>query len=252
MIGKDSSPIVSTIQPRSLKRVQQFSAVKFAMTARMPCTFSPHGIQGEAISPVPYNRWDLDRLSKSGKAVARPRFGGWLEEVDQFDSSMFGVSAPEAELMDPQQRLLLEAVWEAAQVGTSCMQADFFLSFTIASDASDVPATVIIAERPPLALQRRTILAPNKKCKVMLGCSFEEQASPLQTVSHSAACTGPNVKLRGVRNAKLGISYRSLHWHSADGVWRPGCRSYHQHGSFCSNRQSFQRSRRQNLLHFWP
>ena len=74
--------------------------------------------KGKLSAQCPYSRWDLDGVSKGGKAVTRPRFGGWLENVDQFDSSMFGISAPEAELMDPQQRLLLEAVWEAAQVET--------------------------------------------------------------------------------------------------------------------------------------
>ena len=67
---------------------------------------------------MPLSRWDLDSRNKSGKAVLRPRFGGWLERVDEFDSSMFGISAPEAELMDPQQRLLLEVVWGAAQVSS--------------------------------------------------------------------------------------------------------------------------------------
>ena len=89
---------------------------------------------------MPYNRWDLDGVSKSGKAITRPRFGGWLEGVDQFDSNMFGISAPEAELMDPQQRLLLEAVWEAAQVKILCIQREVPAKLNIASNVSDVSA----------------------------------------------------------------------------------------------------------------
>lgn len=84
------------------------------MALRMPCSFAAG--QTEEISTVPYARWDLDSLSKGGKSVLRPRFSAWLTDVDRFDSSLFGITAPEAELMDPQQRLLLEAAWEVTQV----------------------------------------------------------------------------------------------------------------------------------------
>ena len=46
----------------------------------------------------------------------RPRFGGWLDNVAEFDASLFGITAPEAELMDPQQRLVLELAWQVSQV----------------------------------------------------------------------------------------------------------------------------------------
>lgn len=116
LLGRDTSPAIPQVQLKLAEKSQQSSAIKFAISARMPCSFSPKEIQEEAISSVPYNRWDLDGLSKSGKAMNRPRFGGWLKGVDYFDSTVFGISAPEAELMDPQQRLLLEAMWETVQV----------------------------------------------------------------------------------------------------------------------------------------
>jgi acyl transferase domain-containing protein len=61
----------------------------------------------DQISAVPFRRWDLDSLWR-GKPLVRARFGGFLQNVANFDCAAFGISVPEAELMDPQQRLLLE------------------------------------------------------------------------------------------------------------------------------------------------
>ncbi len=68
---------------------------------------------GSGITQVPPDRWDLEDLSPTGKAISR--WGGFLAQVDQFDASFFQIAPQEARVMDPQQRLVLEVAWEALE-----------------------------------------------------------------------------------------------------------------------------------------
>jgi polyketide synthase PksN len=72
----------------------------------------------DCVTEVPPERWnprdyfDPDPAA-AGKTLSR--WGGFLADIDKFDSLFFNISPAEAELMDPQQRLFLEEAWHALE-----------------------------------------------------------------------------------------------------------------------------------------
>ncbi|WP_052420709.1 type I polyketide synthase, partial [Hyalangium minutum] len=65
----------------------------------------------DAITRVPESRWRTEDWPEP-PAV---RWGSFLDQIEQFDPSFFGISHREALKMDPQQRLLLEVSWTALE-----------------------------------------------------------------------------------------------------------------------------------------
>lgn len=72
----------------------------------------------DMISEIPKERWDWheyygDPLSEKNKIKVKN--GGFIDDVDKFDASFFGISPRDAELMDPQHRLMIESTYSVIE-----------------------------------------------------------------------------------------------------------------------------------------
>ncbi len=72
----------------------------------------------DMVTEIPRDRWDwrqFDGDATHEENKSSSRWGGFLDDVDKFDSQFFSISRREAELMDPQQRLFLETTWKTIE-----------------------------------------------------------------------------------------------------------------------------------------
>ncbi|WP_307852184.1 SDR family NAD(P)-dependent oxidoreductase [Streptomyces sp. b94] len=72
----------------------------------------------DCVTEVPADRWDADALfdaDPSAPGRSYGRWGGFLSDVDSFDSLFFQIAPKQARTMDPQERLFLETAWSALE-----------------------------------------------------------------------------------------------------------------------------------------
>jgi polyketide synthase 12 len=141
------------------------------------------------ISEIPPNRQTTDG---SVLATLSPgaRYGAFLEQIDRFDCSFFGIAPKEAAAMDPQQRLMLELCWEAledAHVIPSSLagtQTGVFVG-AIAGDYGD-----LLRELEPSALTRH---AATGSLRSMIA----------NRVSHTLGLCGPSLTVDTGQSSSL-------------------------------------------------
>jgi long-subunit acyl-CoA synthetase (AMP-forming)/3-oxoacyl-(acyl-carrier-protein) synthase len=81
--------------------------------------FWAHLVAGDdLITEIPKDRFDWeayqgDPLYEANKM--NTRWGGFINDVDKFDASFFGIRPKEARSMDPQQRMFMETAWKALE-----------------------------------------------------------------------------------------------------------------------------------------
>ncbi|UCH94143.1 MAG: hypothetical protein JSV88_28270 [Candidatus Aminicenantes bacterium] len=71
-----------------------------------------------SVTEVPADRWDVNQYYEPDTTDPNKtycKWGGFLQDVDQFDPLFFNISPAEAELLDPQQRLFLQEAWRAIE-----------------------------------------------------------------------------------------------------------------------------------------
>ena len=71
----------------------------------------------DCIEPIPSHRWNSDvfRQLETNPETEFARVGGFVHDIEDFDSAFFGISPREAIDIDPQQRILLELAWRCME-----------------------------------------------------------------------------------------------------------------------------------------
>lgn len=76
-------------------------------------------VQGrDCINEIPASRWDYRcyfNKDRNAKDSAYSKWGGFVDDIDQFDAQFFNISCREAEIIDPQIRNYLHAAWQCIE-----------------------------------------------------------------------------------------------------------------------------------------
>ncbi|HBE71685.1 MAG TPA: polyketide synthase [Planctomycetaceae bacterium] len=72
----------------------------------------------DCITETPKSRWNLQQFYAAGEALpgkTQSKWGGYIDDIEQFDPQLFRISPREASGMDPQQRMLLDVAYRAIE-----------------------------------------------------------------------------------------------------------------------------------------
>ncbi|MGN8844761.1 SDR family NAD(P)-dependent oxidoreductase [Niallia sp. HCP3S3_B10] len=76
-----------------------------------------------SIKEIPGDRWkygEFTELPEGYKSKSVSKWGGFINQVDTFDTRFFGLSNREVDAMDPQQRIMLELTWSCLEDAGIC------------------------------------------------------------------------------------------------------------------------------------
>ncbi|WP_230427435.1 SDR family NAD(P)-dependent oxidoreductase [Collimonas humicola] len=80
----------------------------------------------DSITEIPLSRWDHQKHyhpDRNAKGQVYSKWGGFIDDIDQFDAGFFSISPREAEITDPQERLFLQTAWECLEDACYTRQA---------------------------------------------------------------------------------------------------------------------------------
>ncbi|MDD2052486.1 SDR family NAD(P)-dependent oxidoreductase [Pseudomonas putida] len=74
----------------------------------------------DSVGEIPVERWPLEGFFEAGtdsrnSGLSYAKWGGFLQNIDQFDAQFFAIPPREAACLDPQERLFLECAWHALE-----------------------------------------------------------------------------------------------------------------------------------------
>lgn len=151
----------------------------------------------DSITEIPKSRWNVDahfdaRRNVPGKSYAR--WGGFLEDVDQFDPLFFNIGPHEAVAMDPQERLFLQCAWSTLEDAGYARSAS---AETVAADQRKVGVFVGVM------WQEYQILAAEEVLRGNMVLANSSAASVANRVSYCFDLTGPSVPVDTMCSSSL-------------------------------------------------
>jgi acyl transferase domain-containing protein/enoyl-CoA hydratase/carnithine racemase len=122
--GAGERPVVETVRPSGTGARPEKVAIigmscRYPMSANIDAFWENLKAGRDCVTEVPADRWsaypDWYHPDPRHPHTSYSKWGGFLDNIDQFDALFFGISPAEAELMDPQQRIFLEECWKTIE-----------------------------------------------------------------------------------------------------------------------------------------